>query len=432
MGVFTKFWFDLKLPDSWLSQCFEQSYISMLRTSIIFNFRQIDYSKNPFEYAEFEKKCMLYLENMINELNVCCQPNLRSESLCDGCISRLDVDEFFKNNGFDSLSILVLNPDSSIIENCLCQTGGISVLSKEDNQLERSELLNDYTHGYIISIDGTEFNLSEKGLRIFEIYDNPYLAITHSLNYCQEDFYSMMAAFNKSNVAFWFHVSGDKLYFKGKGVSGEIIIGSCSKQQYYDQMVCILDKFESSGVNLYSEIMNKFDESRKDFVINVGLPPGDSTSHGQTIDKLLGSLGIVEIYLNPDQFDNIENYPLRPAATLIHEMCHGLLSLYVLRAKGPDKCTILDYSYYYIYYQNIGETDECIIARHFIDKQAELLWFYNGKWMGKKHYLSSAWGPYFADYKDCNSNVNYTQEQISNWYLEMRDSCLHPVPCTLN
>lgn len=60
-GVFTKFWFDLKLPDSWLSQCFEQSYISMLRTSIIFNFRQIDYSKNPFEYAEFEKNvCFIW------------------------------------------------------------------------------------------------------------------------------------------------------------------------------------------------------------------------------------------------------------------------------------------------------------------------------------------------------------------------------------
>ena len=430
-GIYTKFWFDIKLPDEWLNQCFDEAYIQMLKTSIIFNLGQIEYSKNPYTYAEFEKECMNYLKGKIQELNDCCQPNLKSGNLCDGCITSSDVNGFFKTNGFDSINIEIINPDTTIIEECLCQSESVTALNKENTKSRRSGSFIDYTHGYMLELNGTELSLSKKGNEILGIYNESYGIITHSLNYCQEDFYSLWASFNNSSKAFWFHVTDSKLYFKSKGFGDNIIVGSCNAQ-HRDQLECILQRFESTGANIYTEILQAFDNSKKDIIVNVDCPPGDTTAQGQTIDELLGRLGIVEIYINPDQFEIIEDYPLKPAATLIHEMCHGLMSLNVLKANGPQNCTWLNYNYYYSAYGNVGETDECIMAKYFIDKQAKLLWLYNNKHMEQKHYLSSAWGPYFYPYAQCKSNVNYTQSDISDWYIEMRDSNPNPFPCMSN
>lgn len=82
--------------------------------------------------------------------------------------------------------------------------------------------------------------------------------------------------------------------------------------------------------------------------------------------------------------------------------------------------------YYTNYNNNKGQADECIIATNFIDKQARILWSYNSKHKEIKHYLSLVRGPYFYDYKGCKSDVGYSQTQISDWYLEMRDSTPRP------
>ena len=419
-GVYKKFWIEIKLPTDWLSQCFDNSYISILQNSIIFQLNQVNYSQNPIHYANYEKECMSILKSKIEELADCCQPELKSEDLCNSCITDNDVDLFFLNSEFDTLGIEILNPDTTIIEDCLCQEEAVS-LSKNNSEFPSASTYVDFTHGYVLNLNGTIIDLPSKAIKLLNIYEETSGIITHNVNYCQEDFDALMDTFNSSDKAFWFHVSNNRLFYKVKGVGDELKIGTCNSQNR-DILECILDRFETTEANLFEEILNVFDNKNKDIIINVDCPPGDTTAQGQTIDELLARSGIIEIYLHPNQFENIETYPFRPAATLIHEMCHGLLSLHVLIAGGPAQCNFLQYSYYYGSYGNIGQTDECIMARHFVDRQAKLFWLYNSKHMEQKYYLSSAWGPYFYDYKSCNDNVNYTQSQISSWYLEMRDS----------
>jgi hypothetical protein len=430
-GLYSKFWFELKMPENWLGQCFDQSYISMLENYIIFNFNQIGYSKNPNEYAEFEKKCMYYLKSKVESLSSCCQPNLTSDNLCNGCISSNDVNTFFLNNGFDSIRINILNPDITIVDSCLCQSPEVILLNKKNKNSMRKNSFDDFTHGYIIEINGKIINLSEKANKFLDIYEDGYGIVTHSLSFCQNDFNSLLNSFNEPNHSFWFHISDSLLFFKVTGIGDDIKIGTCSAQ-YREKIQCMIDYLGSTSENLYTEILNYYDNSKKDIIINVDCPPGDNSAAGQTIDDLLGSFGVLEIYINPSEFDKMDTYPFSAVATLIHEACHALISLKVLKAGGANKCNWLNYNYYYTNYNNNkGQADECIIATNFIDKQARILWLYNSKHKEIKHYLSLAWGPYFYDYKGCKSDVGYSQTQISDWYLEMRDSTPRPYRCNI-
>jgi hypothetical protein len=397
----------------------------------ISHFNQMKSEEIPVSsIRELEARYIRYLRSEIESIRLCCEVESITEESCSNCVTEDDIGLFFVSNDFENMEVTVLSGNIPSVDSCLCQeylTPSLRV-EGDSNPDQSSGLFYDYSGGCIVSSSGVDMNLVSKGSKFMDIYPDAYGVITSSSNYCEYDFRRLIQEFNASEVSFWFHVGKDILYYKCKGIGGKAKIGTCNLL-HRGKLECILARLESTGNGLFSRILNGYDQSKKDIIINVDCPPGDTTAYGQTIDELLGRVGILEIYVHPDQFENMAVYPLRPAATILHEACHALIALNVLKAGDPSRCTWLSYNHYFAHYGREDWADECIIARNFIEEQADLLRAYNYEYMSRKNYLGSTWGPYFDSYKDCNDAVNYTQSQMSSWYLEMRDSNPNPFPC---
>lgn len=413
-NIFERIDIEIAIPRQLLSECFSDLKISAIESSIKLKMNQIQYSGNPFDYVSFEVLCIKLLKNELLKLSDCCYDPSFNDDTCSNCILPDDIDDFFRNEEFDSISVNSL-VESNEIDSCFCN--GLETFSR-----------NPSTVNYLVEINGELIDLSEKIYRLRSLFENASIMLTSNSSYCEDGFNENKQSFDNSPTSIWTHLSNNKIYFKTKGIGDNWKIGSCS-QSYEQKLNCVLDRFIESGANIFTEILNSFDAQKKTLVINVDCPPGDTTAQGQTIDKYLGRLGIVDIYINPSQFEIASDYPLKMPATLLHEGCHALASLKVFESGGPNNCNWLNYNYYFNSYGNVGQTDECIIARHFIEKQAKLLWIYNNKHLEMQNYLSSAWGPYFYSYGSCNMEVDYTISEISDLYIEMRDSNPNPFPC---
>lgn len=342
----------------------------------------------------------------------CCELDGFTDPECSSCITSKQIDEYFFINEFDSINILSTTLGVSNECNCADTTASFA---RNSSSVE-------------VLIENTLIDINERIDRISEIYDDAEIIFTQNNSYCEDGLSTLGQAYQSADKVIWIHVGDDYIFHKSKGIGDSWEIGTCS-YEYRDKLQCVIDNFIDKQSNIFTEILNIYEESGMTLVINVDCPPGDTTAQGQTIDEFMGRLGIVDIYINSTQFDLADDYPLRVPATLLHEGCHALTSIKIFKAGGPSNCSWLNYSYYFASYGNVGQTDECIIAINLIDKQADLLLKYNDSYLDRKNYLAPVWGPYFYQYSGCNTNINYTLSQISDWYIEMRDSDPNGFPC---
>ncbi len=432
-GVNTKIWVDLELPLSWLTNCYDEKYLSSLEIRLLGTFPGTGNQPPSLYHPTSELSAIGWLNLRFLEFASCCIQNARTTSECSSCFPSSDVETYITQFPFTSFPVEVISGEEDHDDECLCD--GSSNNNNTTNLRSKRSNLNVLEFGSEINVkDGEyEYNLTDKASKFVDIYgaSEAFAVITTNSDYCAEDFDNIVHQLMSYPKSLWIHISSksgtSNLFYWVRGIEDKIIIGSCN-QQHRGQLECILNQFRSSGSSLVNEIIKDFDSSKKDIIINVDCPPSNNTAHGQTIDALLGKLGIVEIYINPEQFEIIDDFPLNPASTLLHELCHGLISLNVFRAGGPENCSWLHYNPYFRSYQDEGLTDECIIARYFIDRQADALWRYNTRTLDASFYLSTAWGPYFSDYKACKENVDYTLTQISDNYLIMREATVS-FPC---
>ena len=91
-GIYTKFWIDIKLPNSGIFSCPPSQEIESLiiqLTTVV----HIEYNKNnnnPFSYYLAEIAGMNYLKEFIEKQKICCIPELRDGEFCNVCTKSSD------------------------------------------------------------------------------------------------------------------------------------------------------------------------------------------------------------------------------------------------------------------------------------------------------------------------------------------------------
>ena len=145
-GVYTRFWVDLVLPDTFLCAGFN------VETTVSDNVKwviedQFDKDgRSPNKYSIAETAGMIFLNNKIADLVLCCYQNKNSNS-CTNCpddesIKRLLIEKGFSMSDIDSASIFItitLKNNTELRNERMSQGGLIDGLSEitiwEDGQL---------------------------------------------------------------------------------------------------------------------------------------------------------------------------------------------------------------------------------------------------------------------------------------------------------
>jgi hypothetical protein len=148
-GIFTKFWVDVKLPEtgSFNPDCFIESARILLNSNMVFNMNRKyeDIGKDPNRYYEVEQSAMDSLVSYIGKLITCCDPEMRTS--CDLCPDVLSIQKDFLSRGFGTFQMKVVGQSE----------GGLPI---GQNTVE------DFAN-FLVEVEGETLNLAEVLLEAF-------------------------------------------------------------------------------------------------------------------------------------------------------------------------------------------------------------------------------------------------------------------------
>jgi len=162
-GIYTKFWFDLKLPNTGNFECIDlisPGFRSSLKKKIEFVF-QSTYQKEggiPSRYAVAELTAINKLSQFITSAINCCDTSLRKSGECSTCLfTGTEVVEYLELNDYIKFPITISAEDK--LESLDC---GISstIVQENENQINRSlsNSISNYLN-YNIMIEGESVSL---------------------------------------------------------------------------------------------------------------------------------------------------------------------------------------------------------------------------------------------------------------------------------
>lgn len=197
---------ELKLPDNWLSNCYDELVISAFTNSVKARFTalQIEYP-SPFQRTQIEVEGMAYLAERLGKYTECCLPgsNLKKSTSCTSCITAHDVLNDLDNLGFIPYFLgEITNPDPTIDHFCLCSD--IPAINPNDQKKSGSNTVQDYA-AQIITIDNVSYDFAAE---LSEWANQGYEAmITKNTNYCDQTvFQNLQTSFTTSEKAAWIHI----------------------------------------------------------------------------------------------------------------------------------------------------------------------------------------------------------------------------------
>ena len=151
-GIYTKFWFDMKLPDQGHFSCLttEERNIIYDNMKFVLNSSYDSFNRSPFNYAQCEILTINRLKLLVEEIVNCCDPSIRTS--CSFCIPSDDIiQEYLQAEGFTKIDLSF-------------EIGGIvSAREKQENAQKRStgDYVTDYTN-FEILIDGELIDVEDK------------------------------------------------------------------------------------------------------------------------------------------------------------------------------------------------------------------------------------------------------------------------------
>jgi len=196
-GIFTKFWVDVKLPEtgSFNTDCLDETARILLTSSIgvDVNQKHNQLEKDPTRYYEAELLGMDSLIAFIEKVIDCCDPETRTS--CDLCSNSSTIMDYFLELGFDKYQYKIIGSSAGPLP------GG-------QNKVE------DFA-GLQVEIDGDTLNLAEVLLEMFNspVFDPDSIEVkglfTKDINCCNTDFLNAKNIWDNSNFDFiqWLHYS---------------------------------------------------------------------------------------------------------------------------------------------------------------------------------------------------------------------------------
>jgi len=113
-GVYTRFWVDLKLPDSNSFSCLDTAGRTMISLGIDLkvNTQYTNSKKLPYFFHEAEITGMKRLEVEVVKLIECCYYSKGATSCENPCLTPEEIRIYFENNKFNSVPISIINSSS--------------------------------------------------------------------------------------------------------------------------------------------------------------------------------------------------------------------------------------------------------------------------------------------------------------------------------
>ena len=93
-GLYTKFWFKLKLPTEGSFSCFESDYFDKIEFKIKKKTKEVyeNLGKSPTDYANAEIAGLKELQSLMSDIiNCCVQTTVKSENTCSLCLSLIHI-----------------------------------------------------------------------------------------------------------------------------------------------------------------------------------------------------------------------------------------------------------------------------------------------------------------------------------------------------
>ena len=215
----SEYYVDIKLPDNWLSNCYNQIVINTFKNSIKAKFKTLQ-NTYPLasDYHDIEVEGMKYIADKLGKFTYCCllENNFIEES-CTSCITAYDILNEMKSLGFEPYYAgQVLNSDMSEDQSCLCNESPPSLRRTENEEKINNTVLDNAN--LIFELDGIEYNFGEElntwANQGFDAY------VTKNADYCnQTEFQGIQSLFNNSEGAVWVHLwenpssEGDDIVF---------------------------------------------------------------------------------------------------------------------------------------------------------------------------------------------------------------------------
>jgi hypothetical protein len=162
-GIYTKFWFDLKLPNTGNFECIDliaPGYRSSLSKKIEVTVQSTyeKSGKSPFTYSNAEIAAIDTLKHFVTNIISCCDPNLRSSGGCNTCLfTGQEVVDYLELNDYIKFPITI--DQSNKLESLDCGVNSSALREKENPNYKRS--VNSIVNylDYDITIDGQGVNL---------------------------------------------------------------------------------------------------------------------------------------------------------------------------------------------------------------------------------------------------------------------------------
>lgn len=175
-GIFTKFWVDVKLPETGSFGCMDE-YWRIALDFRIQNSIELSYTENgktPNVYVEAEKVGMDSLASFVKQQASCCDPQNRSA--CNLCLSFLEKEAVLKSFGFSKIEGGILQDESSMpaaqdvddFSNSLVDVDG-----RLQEMIQYVQSKGHSSHGFI-TVDDCDFSIFSTAKQLFEADQSEY------------------------------------------------------------------------------------------------------------------------------------------------------------------------------------------------------------------------------------------------------------------
>ncbi|MFZ4545761.1 MAG: hypothetical protein ACOYOA_17060, partial [Saprospiraceae bacterium] len=203
----SKYFIELKLPQNWLTNCFDPLIVKTFEKSVKNKFETLNaLYKSPSDRIALESEGLKYISTKFGKYTACCIPGAhqRGSPQCSDCISASNVLSELQNLGFKPIFAgQVTNSIATEDQNCLC-TATESALRNNDVNGNRSSSVLDFANLSIV-IDGLTYNFGQE-LSDWAAAGHKAI-ITKNKNYCTASLFSDQTnAFNNATNAAWVHI----------------------------------------------------------------------------------------------------------------------------------------------------------------------------------------------------------------------------------
>lgn len=353
-GLNSRCFFYWKLPNDWLDECYEKQYLDALRI----NYENELNKLTSTESVELlERKIMNEIALKFHDFKECCQLSF-SGVTCNNCISLNLISNYFEFNEFEPLEATIVNRDSALNSDCICEDVNIRKNSTRSNNIY------DLTDGYVLNIKGVEIDLHEfLDSLLIVLGDIDYnFIISDEKSFCAENrIKSYENIYNSGHNSVWFDIDNknNRVLVKSKirGIWQVTNTNPVIKQK----MECIIQKMISANTPLINTMNKIFDGYNVFITEDVGNLKEDDFARSKVLEK--AKIAIVW-FREPDMINQYTHFLLRD---LIHESAHNYLAILAANVNGRSNLRTYDYSTLWNYYNQfedpISSTDHCIMAR---------------------------------------------------------------------